>query len=294
MMEHFVGRTHRLLNESGQNYFEKDWDNLIIFDATRADLFEETFDTSSEFDEYERTKSPGTSSAEWMKACFGSNTYSDTIYISGNPWISRFGSDTFHRVYNLWVDEFGLNRDATAGKENILEDHDPKGWGTIKADKLTRVAIEKQRKYPNKRLVVHYFQPHAPCIGNPDGSIKENIEHRIEPDENLRQGNTTRQEIWEAYKDNLLYAYHHSQKLINTINGKTVYSADHGELMGEWLWPFPIRGHAHPSGVNHPKLIEVPWAVHNGERRKLEEGSIEERDFDQEQINEHLEDLGYI
>lgn len=289
---HIVGPTISAMNESGENYFERDWDNLVILDAARADLFEDAIELD-QFDSYRRERSPGSSSAEWMRKCFGDQSWDDVVYISGNPWVSRIGSDSFHKIFNLWVDEFGLTKDASA-EENILQNHDPKGLGTIQAEHLTQVARGKQEEYPNKRIVVHYFQPHAPCIGNSDGTVKDTVDKDIGPGDNLRQGKTTREEVWEAYKENLRYAFHHAQKLSRDIGGKTVYTADHGELMGEWLWPFPMRGYAHPSGLHHPKLIEVPWATEQiGERREIRSGTITEHEEHEDEIEDHLEALGY-
>jgi len=288
-----VGPTVSALNESGDNFFEEDWDNLFLLDAARADLFEDAVDTNA-FDSYSRTLSPGSSSAEWMRECFGDTKYPDVVYVSGNPWVSRIGANSFHKVYNLWVDEFGLEENAEA-EENILKDHDPKGWGTIQAEWLAEVAYEAHQEYPDKRLVVHFFQPHAPCIGNADGTVKNEVDHTIGPGQNLRAGRVTRERVWDAYIDNLKYALTHAKELAENVGGKTVYSADHGELMGEWLFPFPMRGYAHPSYLHHKKLLEVPWAVEtHGERREINAGDVEERDFDQSEIDNRLKDLGYL
>jgi len=293
LIDRVVGPTLSMRWEAGENFFERDWDNLFLFDAARADLFEDAIAPST-FDSYERTHSPGSSSAEWMQNCFGDAEYGDVVYVSGNPWVSRIGGDSFHRVFNLWVDEYGLSETADA-RENILKNHDPKGWGTIKASTLSEAAREAHEEYPDKRLVVHYFQPHAPCIGRRDGSLREEVDHTIGPGENLRRGRTDLETVWEAYLENLLYAYHYASDLAEDVGGKTVYSADHGELMGEWLWPFPMRGYAHPSGLHHPKLLEVPWAVEqHGPRRPVTEGQIEQLEVDEGQIDEHLEDLGYL
>ena len=292
LMTHIVGRMFRMTRETGDNYLERDWDNLLILDAARADLFEETVDLDY-FDEYKQTRSPGASSAEWMRECFAGTEYPDTVYVSANPWVSRIGSDSFHEVHNLWVDEYGLDEQAHAEK-NILKDHDPKNLGTVTAQMLNEKLEEVYKQNPNKRFIVHYFQPHAPCIGNPDGSVKENIDHDVGPGSKLKAGKTTREEVWSAYKDNLLYALHHAKEAAEMLGGKSVFTADHGELMGEWLWPFPIRGYAHPTGVYHPKLIEVPWATKSyGARREVHSGDIQEHEYEESEIEQRLKDLGY-
>ena len=278
--------------DTGKNYFDRDWDNLLILDAARADLFEEAVDTS-QFDDYQRVLSPGSSSEEWMRECFGDEIWEDVVYVSGNPWVSRIGSDSFHEVHNLWVEEFGLSQDATAAG-GILARHDPKGLGTIEAKHLSDVARRVHDEHPEKRLVVHYFQPHAPCIGQKDGSVKNEINNEVDPGDSLRKGETSLDAVWEAYKENLLYALVHARELAEDIGGKTVYTADHGELMGEWLWPVPMRGYAHPSGLHHEKLLEVPWAVETiGERRTITQGKVSQHDEYEEEIDRHLEALGY-
>ncbi|WP_186313321.1 hypothetical protein [Halorubrum salsamenti] len=43
---------------------DEEWDNLIILDACRLDLFEETIDTG-QFDEYRHVWSRGSKTDEW-------------------------------------------------------------------------------------------------------------------------------------------------------------------------------------------------------------------------------------
>lgn len=49
---------------------DADWDNLIILDACRADLFEDVVDTT-QFDEYRRVTSLASMTAEWSKKKLG-------------------------------------------------------------------------------------------------------------------------------------------------------------------------------------------------------------------------------
>lgn len=283
-ISNILGPISSLKYESGDNYLDKDWDNLVIFDACRADMFEEEFDVEK-FDSYETAMSPGSSSVEWMRKCFGDTKWDDIVYISANPWISKVGSNSFYKSVNIWVNEHKVEE----GNEmtNPLEKHKD-DLGTIKADKVTDIALNEFRKNPNKRYILHYLQPHVPCIGNRDGSVKE---------KGNRQGvdnSSEMNELWEAYKENLRYAYYHAQNFVEEAGGKTVYTSDHGELFGERIWPFQIKLNGHPQKIHHPKLIEVPWATETiGERRKIKSGNISEHNYDEENINKRLEDLGY-
>jgi hypothetical protein len=285
LISNILGPISSLKYESGDNYLNKDWDNLIIFDACRADMFEEEFNVD-EFDDYEVRQSPGSSSIEWMRECFGDDKWNDIVYVSGNPWISKAGSDAFHKSINLWTLDHNLEQ------KNIQNPLDKNELGTIRADRLTEVALEKFEQYPNKRFIIHYLQPHPPCIGKRSGKIREDLDTDYSP--NYPESNHTFSEVWEAYKENLRYAYHHSQDFVETAKGKTVYTADHGELFGERIWPIQMKLYGHPQKIYHPKLVNVPWATETiGERREIKEGEISKHNYSDEEINKRLEDLGY-
>lgn len=272
------------------NYMSHDWDNLIILDACRADMFEETFNIT-DFAEYEKVVSPGASSPEWMKSTFQGKSFPDTIYVSGNPWISKIAPDSFHEIVNVWTQEYDVDiKELEVGV--TLDDVNTEGRGTSRAKHVTDAAIEAHKRYPHKRIIVHYFQPHAPTCGNSDGSLKKEIDHSLHPG-GIRDGEATKDETWEAYKENLQYAFHHARNVEEEIGGKTVYTADHGELFGDILTPYPVRGYAHPTGVHHPQLLTVPWAVSKDERRDIIEGETVNRSVPETDVNKRLRDLGY-
>ncbi len=283
-----IGKIHR---QSGINYMDQDWDNLLILDACRADMFEDTIGID-QFDKYERVVSPGSSSPEWMEATFTGRKFPDTVYLSGNPWIAKTASDNFHDLVNIWVDDFDV--DESELKSNIvLGEVDSAENGTVHPDRVNEVARQMHEQYPNKRLIVHYFQPHAPVCGNADGTRREEIDDDLHPGA-IREGKVTREEVWEAYEENLQYVYHYATQLAEELSGRSIFTADHGELFGEWLCPFPIRGYMHPSRVRHPDLVTVPWAVsEHGQRRRVETGSVTSVETDEEVVDERLRGLGY-
>jgi hypothetical protein len=278
---------------TGVDVMERDWDNLFVLDACRADAFQSVVDTGA-FETYESIHSLGCSSPEWMHETFNGEEYPDTVCVSANPFISKIAPDSFHAVHNIWLQEF-----QSAGED--LADADSLGQlgpgiPTIPADTVNSVAREVHDDYPNKRLLVHYLQPHHPFIGHPDGTQKTPSERdeKLNPAKPLLRGERSRAEIWAAYIDNLRYVMVHADQLAESLGGRTAYTADHGELFGERLWPFPLRGVAHPDGVRHPALTQVPWAVReHGERREVVAGELSRHEADEDYLNDRLRDLGY-
>jgi hypothetical protein len=280
--------------EDGVAVMEEDWDTLLVLDACRADAFEETIDRDR-VEDYRRVSSLGTSSPEWTRENFAGETFGDTVYVSANPWIAREAPDAFHHVANAWADEEVANR-TVEWDEDRPQNLGVKPQTTVSAGRLNDVAMATHETYPNKRLIVHYFQPHAPNVGNPDGSIKDPaaVDVELRPGEPLRAGTVSRDAVWEAYTDNLAYVFEHASELAADLGDRIVLTADHGELFGEWLWPVPLRGYAHPSGVRHPALTEVPWAtIEHGERRRIVDDGVTHQETDESAIDERLRTLGY-
>lgn len=62
-------------------------------------------------------------------------------------------------------------------------------------------------------------------------------------------------EIIEAYEENLEIVLQHAEELAENLDGKTVITADHGELLGE-------KGlFSHPNKFEAKKLRKVPWDI---------------------------------
>lgn len=284
-----------LQGQSGVDVVDRDWDNLLVLDACRADMFESAIDRSL-FDTYESIRSKGSSSPDWIAANFAERELGDTVYITANPWVAKEAPDSFHDIVDVWSEEQAGSTEINAD-ELAQRDLATSPSATVTAQQLNKAVKRVSKEYPNKRYIIHYFQPHAPCIGNPDGSVKsENeIDLLLHPGEPLYEGRTDRDEVWKAYEDNLKYVVKHARNLANDIGGKSVFTADHGELFGDWLWPFPIRGYAHPHNLHHPALVTVPWAeLTVGSRRRIRAGRTSEVDTESEEVSEQLEKLGYL
>jgi len=234
---------------------EEDWDTLVVLDACRADYFEQVADTDR-FDEYGTRVSLGSHSSEWTRRNFQGESFGDTVYVSANPHTSLEAGDAFHHVAELWKTNF----DDEAG--------------VVRPEAVRDAAIEAYEAYPDKRLIVHFMQPHGPYIGSDIGSDF-----------------TNEMEYWTAYTDNLEYVLPFADDVADSVPGKTVFTADHGQAYSDgWVNRLGIGGHK--PRLRFPSLVEVPWAVLDGDRREIQAG--ETGNASGEQVRERLEDLGYL
>lgn len=270
----------------GVDVMDEDWDTLVILDGTRYDTFEENnvLDGKLEF-----RRSRGSQSSEFIQGNFSGEELHDTVYVTANPYVTELEDGVFHSVINLlteWDDEL-----QTVVPETVVD-----------------AAMDAFERYPNKRLIVHFMQPHYPFIGEKGRSMN----HRgFAPtdDSNLRSDRSiwnelqydisedTPAEVKEAYEENLRLVFPHVQRIIDEIPGKTVVSADHGNLLGDRLSPIPVRAYGHPRGLRAPELVKVPWFVVEGEtRRDIKSDPPEEEDqssLDEDMVEDRLQALGY-
>lgn len=263
---------------NGTRVMEEDWDTLILLDACRYDMFSEAV----EFDgRLEYRISLGSTSEEFLARNFSDGTYHDTVYVNANAYLPKLGFDqdgTFHAVLDL-LDEW----------DPELEIAHPRT--------VTDAARDAHERFPDKRIIVHYMQPHIPFIGDYGWELQEQIGRRSVW-KALRAGSKPAgmDEIWKAYRENLELVFSYLDELLDETTGKTVISADHGNMVGERQWPVPThRMYGHPWGVYSPQLVKVPWfVIESDERREIEpEPPLINQPKSQELIQERLRSLGY-
>jgi hypothetical protein len=284
----FGRRAH---NPDGVDIIAEDWDTLVILDACRYDAFAARSDLPGTL---ERRRSRGSMTAEFLKANFDGREMHDTVYVTATPmfhWNRNRGDvdATFHAEINVWDEE---------------------GWDdefhTVRPATMAERAKRAAEEYPNKRLLVHFVQPHFPAIG-PTG--------REHPELNSLQ-------VWDAidsddldlpdrvyrkaFVENLDAVLPHVRDLMESIEGKTVVTADHGQMLGERSFPIPYREYGHPPGTYTDELLSVPWLTYqNGSRRTIvaEEPESRERGdetgpqdmtVEEDVVTDRLEDLGYL
>lgn len=151
------------------------------------------------------------------------------------------------------------------------------------------------KRYPNKRHLVHYHQPHTPFIGPTGQKYFNELPHKL----GWIDGNISISDeiIQQAYEENVKIILQEVEQLLTHLEGKTVISADHGEVLGERGTPVPLKHYGHMSGYYIDELTTVPWFIVETEnRRTITEESKRRSEIetsDMVEINDRLEKLGY-
>jgi hypothetical protein len=262
-------------NRRGTDIFEEDWDNLVLLDACRYDQYADLtpFDGTPGYRE-----SRGSASRQFIYGNFLGKTLHDVVYISGNQW------------YLKLKDELGAEIHA-------FHDVDRDAWdGYVPSPQsVTSTARALNERYPNKRLIIHYMQPHTPYLGEHKELFTYPRTQGLR--EALKVSEAGQEELLAAYRDNLRLVLEDVEKLVDELEGKTVISSDHGELLGDRLSPVPVRWYGHPRRIYADALVKVPWhVVSDGPRKDVvaERPEQELTDVDTEQVEENLRNLGYV
>lgn len=273
-----VQKYFELRGNDGESIIQQDWDNLVILDACRYDLFEEVFPHNGELESF---TSRGSNTPEFLESNFVGREFHDTVYVSANPQTERIGiEECFHAYIRLW--ESGWDEEAR----------------TVWPDTVADRALEAAEQYPNKRLIVHFIQPHYPFLGE----TGQTIEHRTITGAGVLYDDTEHESVWKrleageideetvqrAYRENLELAIPAVKRLMEGLNGKTVVTSDHGNSFGR------AGIYGHPRKCYLPCLIEVPWwEADSASRRKIVSEPPKERTEPDADVTARLRDLGY-
>jgi hypothetical protein len=264
-------------NHDGVDIFAEDWDNLILLDACRYDEFKSHWNRGGRL---EHRTSRGSSSNEFVRGNFRGRELLDTVCVTANGWYLNIDEFEVHAMIPLVGSEYRDEQTAAVLPETVTEH-----------------AKRAAERYPHKRLVVHYMQPHTPYIG-PTG--REHFpEFRVRNDLGRLNGATEIEtaKLRTAYRENVELVIEEVGSLLEALGGKTVVSADHGEMFGKRHFPIPVRDYMHPHGIDNDILTKVPWQIlSDGGRRRIvaENPTQESNTVDPDAVQEHLKDLGYL
>lgn len=276
-------RTGSEFNEDGTDIMAEDWDTLVILDACRYDTFKQRHDLPGELDS---RVSRGGGTVEFLRGNFADRTFDDTVYVTGNPQITRFRDELgveFHDIWHVWQEDWD---------EEIQNVH---------PEDLTAAGLAAHEQYPNKRIILHYNQPHGPYIGPTSDDLV--IGPNRPQDSGLvsmalyeRKHARISRETWaQAYEETFEFVHPYIEEVLSEIDGKTVVAADHGEMLGERATPIPVRYCGHQMGVHTEALVKVPWLVHEtGSRRAIESGDSRGVTTAEDGVEDRLRDLGYV
>lgn len=299
-MEKFSERYFKFRYGQGIDVIEQDWDNLVILDALRFDIFKR-FSNFEEKVDY--VISQASTSLDFVKSNFGGKKIHDTIYVTANGWHERLSKDPFFLTKKAYSD-FN-QRDEYYAPEHVYQ-----------------LTIDTFEKYPDKRYIVHFMQPHEPYLGKK----AEDLRNRLETEENLtfkaaqkalnkrnkmkessggkrlntlldaaREGYISEKELQEIYVENLEIVLPYVEKIQKNLGGKTIITSDHGELLGEKVGPCGKKIYGHPGDLATLSLRKVPWLeLESGPRREVQlESPIESEIMSYEKVKQSLKELGY-
>jgi len=209
-------------NQHGIDIFrDEDWDNLILLDACRYDDYAELTPFEGTV---EKRESKGSASKQFVWGNFHKKELHDVVYVSGNQWYPRLLSET----------EFTSEVHSYHDVERDIRD------GYVPSpEAVTNAALRLAKEHPNKRLIIHYMQPHKPYLGQ----NSELFTYHNGLGATFRESHASHSELLTAYRDNLRLVLEEVQSMAAQLQGKTVISSDHGELLGERVSPIPIRGY---------------------------------------------------
>lgn len=271
----------RSYNVNGIDIFAEDWDNLIILDACRFDMFAEQ--AADEFDgTLEHRISRGSSTIEWLRGNVEGQEFYDTVYVTANPqWQWKFSdSSDFHAVHNVW--------DSDAWDEDRH---------TVPPGSLTDAVIEIAEDYPEKRILAHYMQPHYPFLGPSSEEYFDKKSLAFWIDIMTGDQKVSNDLLWTAFRETLDVAIPEVRRAVDEIGGKTVISSDHGQMVGERANPVPITEYGHPKNIHTTELVRVPWFIceYDDRRTVTAESSNSERGCAlSADVKERLRDFGYV
>lgn len=206
-----------------------EWDHLIILDACRLDTFQDVVGDCGT-----RT-TVGSHSREYVARTFSTGELQDTVYVTPNP----------HLTEEIFQETTGRDRDEVFHAVDTLMDLDEEKASHPRT--VSRRARRWADDAPDKRLIVHYMQPHEPFLQDPG------VSHETA----YRSGDSSA--VQEAYRHNLELVWEHARELGRDLPGRTLITADHGELLGE------AGMYGHPPGMQARLLRDVPLKHHEGE-----------------------------
>jgi len=260
---------------------ERDWDNLLILDACRFDLYDECADLPGSYEPY---YSVASDTAEFLKRTFRGESFPDTVCVTATPkYVQAEVEESFHDIVHVWKDDW--DEDDRTVRPSVMNDR----------------VLEVHEQYPNKRLLAHYIPPHQPFVGETGKSIPHGTRFcgdtiEVDPEKpnvwrGLRRGEFEKETVWKAYRENLELALPAVRLMLEALPGRTVITSDHGNAFGEYgFYGHPILRHV-------ACLIEVPWHVYDDrERKEIVAGDTTESGVtvDETVVADRLGDLGYV
>lgn len=210
--------------------FVKDleFDNLIVLDACTYDEYVRM----REKKDVEKRISSASVSEEFIDNNFRNKNWKDAVAVTSNPWYSKL-NDEFHEIFRCYESEWSDK------------------YRKVTSSSVTDRARTANKLFPEKRLVVHYMDPHGSYIdGDGEPVFSPSISHNV-----LQTGFFSNKRFIKCYRNNLRNVMNDVDELLEVLDGKTLITSDHGEFLGE----NNLYGHYYDN--KSKALREVPLEV---------------------------------
>lgn len=279
---------------------------LIVLDACRFDRFDQL---ASEYIEVETipVSAAANDTFGYLRKCWSEKYNVD--YVSGAAPVTtqdfdfsddsikadgiKFEGEELYRMYQGYTPSDHISNIYEVWKTSWDE-----SLGVCPPEPVTDKALEIAPDAD--RLVVHYFQPHEPYIGDTKllGNIDE-VDDRLHGGaigrgiwDRIESGEISDQQLRRAYDDNLRRVLTEVAVLIQGISGEfdnIAIMGDHGEALGEY--------NQYTHSISHPKVRLVPWGTIHGYNEDAvgnRFSSAETVTSTESSVENRLQDLGYI
>jgi hypothetical protein len=226
-------------------------------------------------------------SLEFYEKTFGDayvDEQSRTALITANPFSQRDTVDLSNLGYvdEVWRDVWSYEHGITL------------------AEDLFDVAIAYWRTKPDDidRMIVWAMQPHFPFL---DSGLSSGFNHErvndwggeagtdpVSPWYRVAYGDLDKDVLWDAYQNNLRYAFESVETLRTSVTADIALTSDHGNALGEYLvWE-------HPKYVPIPSIKRVPWIKLVGRDTAKYTPTLSRGSETGGDVEKKLRDLGYL
>lgn len=294
-----LGRLGLFLNY-GSNLWAEEWDLLVVLDGCRADAMAEVADEYGFVETAGTFTSPASHSHEWLRRMFLErepglrNRLVAGWRLSRNPddldvYRELFRPRDMSGVAYITWNQFSriLDPSVFAVYDEVWRYAWDEERNLLPPRALTDRTIATLRELAPERTIVHYMQPHSPFRKDIETGF---VNKSRSPWGQLHTDVRGRDDLWEAYLDNLRWVLDELEILLENVDAESVVlTSDHGNAMGEW------GCYGHRPYVPVRSVKEVPWVETTATDEETYSPELEHEDghVSDEALQDRLEALGY-